>query len=235
MKRLFAAIRNDFRLQWRYGLYYAAAFVSVVWIALLSRIPSRSLALALPFIIFTDLAVIGFYFIAGMIMFEKGEDTLSALVVTPLSFWEYLASKLITLTLLAMAVTFVVVVPASRGQGISPAPLAAGVVLTSLIILLVGFIAAARYDSISSFLLPSQLYLLPLSLPVLHYFGYWQSPVLYLIPTQGSLFLLRGAFTPLESWQVVYSLVYQVVWLIVLARLAHWSYNRYIIAGRGVH
>jgi fluoroquinolone transport system permease protein len=133
-----------------------------------------------------------------------------------------------------MAVTFVVVVPASRGGGLSPALLAAGVVLTSLIALLVGFIAAARYDSVSSFLLPSQLYLLPLNLPVLHYFGYWQSPFLYLIPTQGSLILLRGAFTPVEAWQVVYALAYQVIWVAVLARLALRAYNRYIIAGRGV-
>ncbi len=235
MNRLFAAIRHDFRLQWRYGLYYAAVFVSVVWIALLSQIPPRSLDLALPFIIFTDLAVIGFYFIAGMVMFEKGEDTLSALAVTPLSFWEYLASKLITLTVLALAVTFAVVVPASRGEGFSPAMLAAGVVLTSLIFLLVGFIAAVRYDSISSFLLPSQLYLLPLSLPVLHYFGYWQAPVLYLIPTQSSLILLRGAFTPVEAWQVVCATVYQIIWVAVLARLALRAYDRYIIAGRGVH
>ena len=39
-------------------------------------------------------AIIGFFFIAGTVFFEKQERTLGAVISTPLRFWEYLSAKL---------------------------------------------------------------------------------------------------------------------------------------------
>ena len=68
MSRLLANLRLDFRLQLRFGFYYAAGFMALVWIAILLQIPSGALPVAVPFIVFTDLSVVGFYFIAGMLL-----------------------------------------------------------------------------------------------------------------------------------------------------------------------
>lgn len=232
MTRLLSSIRQDFRLQKRYGIYYAAAFVTLVWLLLLRQVPNTALDIAVPFIIFTDLGVVGFYFIAGMLLFEKGEGTLSALVVTPLRFWEYLCARLATLTFLALAISFAVVA-VSYGAGFNVFMLGLGVVLTSLITLLVGFISVVPYRSISSYLLPSQFYLMALYFPLVDYFGYWQSPVFYLLPTQGSLLLLKSAFLPVETWQIVYSVLYQCLWVVFLSLLARRAFERHIVAGEG--
>jgi fluoroquinolone transport system permease protein len=232
MNRMFSTTLLDLRLQQRYNFFYAAAFVTLVWIVVLRLFPAGMLDLVVPFIIFVDLGVIGFYFIAGMILFEKGEHTLEALVVTPLRFREYLSAKLATLTLLALVVSLVVVVSA-YGFGFNLLLLLLGTALTSLIGLLVGFISVAPYRAISAYLLPSQLYFLPFNLPIIDYFGWWESPLFYLIPTQGSLLLLRGAFEPIATWQIVYAIGYQALWIGLLVWVARRMFDRYIVGRQG--
>ncbi len=232
MSRLLSAVRWDLRLQRRYGIYYAGGFVTLVWIAVLLQIPSRALNVAVPFIVFTDLGVIGFYFIAGILLLEKGERTLRAVQITPLRLGEYLEAKLITLTLLAVVISLLVVV-ASYGPGFNLTLLLLGVVLASLIALLVGLIAVAPFDSISRFMIPSQLYLLVMYLPLMHYFGWWRHPVFYLIPTHGSLLLLRGAFAPMQRWQMVYAVLYQLLWLGLLIPAARRRFHRHISGRAG--
>lgn len=232
MNRVIATTRLDLRLQWRYGFFYAAAFITLVWIVLLGLFPRSLLNVAVPFIIFADLGVIGFFFIAGMVLFEKSEQTLDALIVTPLRFGEYLFGKLATLTLMALVISLAVVVGV-YGFGFNLPLLALGVILTSLLALLVGFISVAPYTSISAYLLPSQLLYLPLNLPLIHYFGWWEHPLFYLIPTHGSLILLRAAFDPVPLWQLGYAIAYQVLWMGVLVWVARWAFNRYIVAREG--
>ncbi len=234
MSRLGAAVRLDLLLQLRYGFYHAAAFVTLVWIALLHPLPDSLLDLAVPFVIFTDLAVTGYYFIAGMVLFERGEGTLFALLSTPLRFREYLASKLATLTALAAVMSLVVVV-AAYGLRFDAALFVLGVVFTSLISLLIGFIVVAPFDSISRYLIPSQVPMVVLGLPLLHLFGVWESPLFYLLPTQGSVLLLGGAFgtVSLSVWQVAYAVIYQLVWVYGFAVLARWAFDRYVIQRKG--
>jgi fluoroquinolone transport system permease protein len=227
-------VRLDVLLQIRYGFYYAAAFVTLVWIALLYPLPASILDLAVPFVVFTDLAVMGYYFIAGMVLFEKGEETLFALVSTPLRFREYLASKLVTLTALAVVVSLVVVV-AGYGFGFDAALLVLGVILMSLVSLLVGFIMISPFDSISSYLIPSQIPFLVMGLPLIHFFGLWESPLFYLIPTHGTLLLLGDAFDTgsVAAWQVLYAVLYQLMWIYGLIFLAYRAFDRYVVARKG--
>ena len=234
MRRLGATLRLDLLMQFRYGFYYAAAFTALVWIALLSALPAPVLDVAVPFMIFADLAVVGYYFIAGTVLFEKGEATLFALVSTPLRFGEYLASKLVTLTALAVVMSLVVVI-VSYGFEFDAALLMLGVILTSLIALLLGFIFVSPFEAISSYVVPSAIPHLIMAVPLIHFFGIWESPVFYLFPTQGSLFLLGGAFgtVSLTGWQLLYAVLYQVFWVIGLSLLARRAFERYIVARKG--
>lgn len=234
MSRFLSTMRLDLLQQLRYGFYYAAGFVTLLWIALLYSLPEAVEEIAVTFVVFTDLAAVGYVFIAGTVLFEKGEKTLFALLSTPLRFREYLASKIATLTALAIVMSLVVI-GASYGFGFDPALLVLGVFFTSLISLLVGFIFVAPFDSISEYLIPGQLPTLVLVAPLVHFFGIWESPIFYLIPTQGSLLLLGGAFgiTQLFAWQIVYSVLYQLLWVAGLALLARWVFDRYIVARGG--
>ncbi|KUG02358.1 putative antibiotic-transport integral membrane leucine and valine rich protein abc transporter [hydrocarbon metagenome] len=232
MNRLTTTLKMDFKLQARYGFYYAAAFVTLVWIAILLALPAAFLPLAVPLIIFTDLGIVGMIFIAGQVVFEKTEGTIYAINVTPVTFGEYLAGKLLSLTILAWIISLVVVL-AVYGTGAYLFFLTIGIILTSLIGLLVGLIAVAPYNSISRFIMPAQLYLLIMNLPLIDYFGWYESWLVYLIPTQGSLILLKGAFVPEDTWLLVYAVLYQAVWVGILVVWARKRFEKYIVAQKG--
>jgi fluoroquinolone transport system permease protein len=170
------------------------------------------------------------------VFFEKQERTLGAVISTPLRFWEYLPAKLTVLLGITLFVAAIVVTVA-HGFAYHLAPLLAGVVLATLLMLLVGFITSLPFASVSDWFLAATIPLaVMLALPVLHYCGVWPNPVLYLIPTQGPLLLLATAFdqVTLAPWQVAYALVYPGVCLAGLCWLANAMFDRYVIERSGV-
>lgn len=232
MSRFFSALRLSLLLQLRYGFLYAAAFVGALYVALLLPLPGSVLEVAGPLVVFSELAVVGYYFIAGMVLFEKSERTLYALVSTPLRFSEYLGSRLATLTLLASALSLAVVT-AVYGTEFNAALLLAGVALLSLISLLAGFISVLPFDSITRYLIPSQIPMFVMALPLVSFLGIWQSPVFYLIPTHGALILLDAAFeAAIPLWQLLYAVLYGLLWIFILYLLARLLFSRYVVRGR---
>lgn len=231
MSRLVSLVRLDLLLQLRYGFYYAAAFVTLLWIVLLYPLPVSTLDLATPLVIFAELAVIGYYFIAGTVLFEKGERTLFAVTITPTRFGEYLVSKLATLTAMATGASLVLALTI-YGTDFDVGLLLSGVILVSLISLLAGFITVLPFDQITRYLIPSQLPLTLISVPLVSFLGIWHSPVFYLFPTHGPLLLLGGAFgtIPLASWQILYAIVYGLLCIFMLVLAAHRMFTRYVVA-----
>ena len=65
MHRLAATVRLDLRLQWRNGFYYVVAFVLACWFVLLTRLPAIDWGYVLPAVVFGNLVMVNFYFIAG--------------------------------------------------------------------------------------------------------------------------------------------------------------------------
>jgi fluoroquinolone transport system permease protein len=104
-----------------------------------------------------------------------------------------------------------------------------------VISLLVGFITVSPFDSISSYIIPSGIPLLVMGLPLIHFLGLSESPLLYLIPTQGSMLLLGAAFetASLAAWQILYAVLYQLLWICGLILLAYRTFDRYIVSSKG--
>lgn len=229
-----AVVTLDLRLQWRYGFCYATAFSIVLWEVIVVLIPDGLKLTAMPYIVFGDSVLIGFFFIAGAVFFEKGERTLFALLSTPVRFRHYLASKLATLSLLSLVAAGVVSV-SGAGLAFNLGMLFVAVVLCTLLFLLCGLITAAPFPSMTDWLIPSTGVIAALNVPLLAYVGIWDHPAFYLLPTQGSLLLLGSAFGQLDlsSWQLAYALAYQLLWIACLARLARTVFDRYVVAKEG--
>ena len=233
MHRLAATVALDLRLQVRNGFYYAVAFVLACWFVVLTRLPPIDWGYLLPAVVFGNLVMVNFYFAAGLVLLEKGEGTLVAQVVTPLADWEYLASKTLTLAALSV-VEQVVIVGSAYGGGFAAGPLVAGVVLASVLYTLTGFLLVARYRSINEFMFPSVLFTTVLSLPMLHYFGLWDTWLLHLHPFAAPLVLLGGAFRPLAPWEWAYGMLYSAAWAGLLLLAGRRAFDRFIVAREGV-
>ena len=234
MLRLAATVRLDLRLQMRNGFYYAVAFVLVCWFALLAFLPSVDWGYILPAFVAGNLVMVNFYFVAGLVLLEKREGTLEAQVVTPLAAWEYLVSKTVTLAALSL-VEQVVIVWSAFGGGFAGGPLVCGTVLAAILYSLTGFVLVARYRSINEYLIPSVLFTAVLLLPVFHYFGLWDTWLLYLHPLRAPLALLAGAFRPIPPWQWVYGVLYSSIWAGLLLIASQRAFDRFIVARKGSH
>jgi fluoroquinolone transport system permease protein len=232
MRRLLATLTCDVRLQFRNGFYYAAAFVVALWILLVSQLPALDWGWLLPAVVLNNLVISTFFFLAGLVLLEKGEGTLEALIVTPLRRGEYLVSKAATLAGLALLENFAIVASLA-GLRFGALMLAVGTVLAAWIFCLLGFLAVIRYTSINEFLLPSMLYVTLLFVPLLPFFGIIESPLFYLHPLQAPLVLLESAFRPIETWQAVYGLMYSALWIGLLHRLARQAFDRFVVPGMG--
>lgn len=236
MTRFSSTLRLELTLQHRQKFLYAAIFSGLIWLAVLLPMPPGLRPVAEPYILLGDIAIIGFFFIGGIVFFEKQERTLGAVISTPLRFWEYLAAKLTVLVVISLTVALVVVT-IGHGLAYHVVPLVIGVALGTLMMLLVGFITSLPFTSVSDWFMSATLPLAVMSgLPVLHYSGVWPNPMLYVIPTQGPLLLLGAAFDQvnLAPQQVVYAVMYPIVCLAGLWLAAERLFGRYVIERSGV-
>jgi fluoroquinolone transport system permease protein len=234
MSRLASALRLELTLQVRQKFLHAGIFSGLIWLAVLLPMPVNLRPVAEPYVLVGDISIIGFFFIGGIVFFEKQERTLGAIVSTPLRFWEYLAAKLIVLVLISLFVA-VAVATISSGLGYDLAQVVVGVVLGTLVMLLVSFISSLPFASVTDWFLAATIPLMVLSLPILFYSGVWPNPVLYLIPSQGPLLLLGSAFdqVALAPWQVVYAVLYPLVCVVGLCWAAKAAFGHYVIERSG--
>lgn len=232
-RRLFATLRCDMRLQMRNGFYYVTLFVLGFWALLVTQMPALNLNWLMPMIVLGNMVINTFYFIAALVLLEKGEGSLQSQVVTPLRPWEYLACKVLSLSALTLAENLILVL-LFAGFSFHPLPLLLGMLCGAALFSLAGFIVVARYESINEFLMPSVGYTILLMLPLLAYMGNWQHWILYLHPLQAPLVLLQSAFQPLSRWEVLYGIVYSLGWILIAGKISLDAFARYLITREGV-
>ena len=103
MNRLRAALALELTVEWRYRIPAVALVVTAVWTLVLLAMPAPLARGAGPVILTIDTATFGSFFIAALVLFERGEGALAALAVSPLRFGEYLGAKVAVLTGLSVA------------------------------------------------------------------------------------------------------------------------------------
>lgn len=184
-------IAHDARLQWRYGIYAAYAFVVLLYVAVLVGVGQYLPDWAIGVIVFSDPAAVGFFFLGGLLMLERSERVRAPLAVSPLRPITYLTSKVITLTGLAL-VSCAIIVPFGH-EAANPALLLVAVAVTSLQYLGIGMPIGLRFRTVSGYIIGSSMLLTP---PIaLGFLALVEpiSPWLYLIPAVSQLKLMLVA------------------------------------------
>lgn len=188
-----AVIAFDIRFQFRHGFYYAYLFVSAVYILFLWFIPPELKQPLAVIMVFSDPGVMGFFFVGGILLLERGQGVLDNLFITPLEPWEFIFSKCISLAFLALSTSLAILL-FTFGFAFNPLPLALGVVLTSFISTLAGLALAAKASSLNGYLISSPLFQVPFTLPLIDYVGLLPSSLFYLLPGKASLVLIDASF-----------------------------------------
>ena len=231
MNRLIATIRRDMTVQYRYRLYAVTGFMVLVWgvlLRLVARVGQADAGALVPAFLVFNLIITTFYFMAALLLFEKDEGTLTALVTTPLRGRDYLASKVVTLTLLALVESLLIVV-LLFGTAYRWIPLLGGTTLLGVMYVLAGFISVVRYDAINAWLMPSVVVVTALVLPLLAHFGLVGSWLYYLHPTGPALRLVEAAFVPMQPGVVGLAAAAALLWTGAAFMWARRRFQRFVV------
>jgi fluoroquinolone transport system permease protein len=189
-------------------------------------------------LLFFDPAIIGIMFVGALVLFEKSENVLQALVITPMKVDDYILSKITSLTLLSIisAVIFIVLLYIFSGVDFNILYVTSGIILTSVMLILLGFILVSRVNSLNEYLLVMVISFLGLLFPpMLHLSGIYENSIFYLWPTQASFILFTGVFSAsnLEIWESIYGIIYQIIWIGILYFFAKRAFYKHIVLKGG--
>ena len=163
--RVSALLINDIKLQQRNGIYYAYAFVLLAYISLLYFLGSYFPSWALGILIYSDPAVLGFFFLGALMMLEKSEGTRIAFAVTPVRAFDYYLAKLISLT--GVSLVSVILIGLFAHDHINWPLYLTTVTIISATFVSFGFPIALYFRTATSYLMGAALILTPILLPMI--------------------------------------------------------------------
>lgn len=168
----------DMKFQAKYGFYFLYAVLTAIYIVILFAIPKAWRSDAATILIFSDPAAMGLFFMGAIILLEKSQRVPCAFSVSPIRPMEYIASKVISLCVIATLVA--TIIAASTGARHLPLVFL-GTALSGMIFTLLGLIVATKITSLNQFILwtvpiemvgfvPAILYILGISTTWLRYY-----------------------------------------------------------------
>jgi fluoroquinolone transport system permease protein len=231
-------LKWEFKLLFRYKIIHISILSVFLYFLTTQAIPDLDRSIFHSLLLFFDPAIIGIMFVGALVLFEKSENVLQALVITPMIVDDYILSKITSLTILSIisAVIFITLLNIFSGVEFDVLFLFSGIVLTSVMLILLGFTLVSRVNSINEYLLAMVVSFLGLLFPpMLHLSGIYENIVFYLWPTHASLLLFIGVFnsSSLESFEIVYGIIYQIIWILILYFLAKKAFHKYIVLKGG--
>ena len=216
INKFLAVLSWDFRLQYRYYFWTVGLIVTGVWVLLLSALTEEASAQIIPALIFADIGQIGLIFIGGMLYLERRQGTIAVAAVMPVSTGAWLAAKLVSLSLLCTFCAVVVVVfnvGSVNWLRVVPAIALSAALFTSF-----GFLLACPFDKIMNYFMVMALALAVLSLPLLDYLEIVDSTLMWILPSQASMWVLAGSFQEMPAISFYGVLLLLFAWIALL----HW-------------
>ena len=229
MKSIIQLALWDWKIQGRYQIQTVAVVLTLLYWLLFYALPFENIDGLIIVCVYSDPAALGMVFVGALVLFEKNERTLQAMAVSPVPGSGYLWSKALSLTVLSLFLGLAMAI-AGHGWQLHYFWLAIGIILTGLFFTFIGFLAVARVNSINQYILFLFPFLVVFNLPIFNFLKITDSWLLYLLPSQGSFLLLEAGFgRDISYWQLIYSVGYLLISIVVAYRLALRAYHRHII------
>lgn len=203
--RMWMTVCHDLRFQWRHKFYLIYMLVCTIYLLLLHSIPTDYKTTVALLLTFSDPSALGLILAGGIVLLEKDQGIHDNLFVTPLRVTEYLLAKASSLALLSISSAWAIHL-FSIGVPASPFHFTIGILLTSSFFTLLSIGVVVRSQSVNGFILRSQLYALPFALPLLDFFHIGNQYLYMIIPTEGTLLLLKSMFKQPTVAETLYAI-----------------------------
>lgn len=148
--RLGRLIRGDIHFQWKYGFYFIYFILTLLYVCVIASLSEYWKKDIAAIMIYSDPAAMGLFFMGAIVLLEKSQKVLNAMVVSPVKVSEYILSK--TIAMIAISTIIALILGLVSGSNHLLA-IAVGTALTSAIFTMLGIIAATRISNLNQFLI----------------------------------------------------------------------------------
>lgn len=148
--RLGCLIRGDIHFQWKYGFYFIYFILTLLYVCAIAALPEHWKNNIAAIMIYSDPAAMGLFFMGAIVLLEKSQKVLNAMVVSPVKVSEYILSKTIALIAISSIIALILGLVSGSNHLFG---IAAGTALTSAIFTMLGIIAATRISNLNQFLI----------------------------------------------------------------------------------
>lgn len=219
MSAIRTLLRWDIILLYRNSLFQISGIITLVYIGIFYLLrPLGNLYIPLIVLIFNDPVIICFMFSGVLWLFDKNQNTMQALSVLPLPRINYLISKTMALSLLAMILSILMTI-AAVGFDFNIFHLSVSVFLSSVMFCALGFTIGSVSKNFLAFIMKSLPVFIASAVPFLLLFDfiniYWLIP----FPTLGSVMILQSAFVEKSLSFVLAGYVSLLVWVAVILKI----------------
>ncbi len=221
-------LKKEIILQWRQGFWLVYFVFTAIYVTVLLSLPEKNRMLVSLILILSDTTMLGVIFIGALVLLEKQQAVIQSLFVTPLEPSQYIWSKTLSLSLIAISMSILVYLPVWHFSAYTPLLLAT-IAFTAGTFVLLGLGLAARIDTINQYFGLLMGVTMLLILPVLPYMLLEQHPIFLILPYVASLDLMLGALNPLPVWRILLDIVLLVVWGYIAYRYAIRRVTRYLV------
>lgn len=222
--RFFTSIRWEFLLLTRYRVVAVSLIIAGLYAGLFFTLNLHYNDLVILCVI-SDPVMMGFMFTGVLILYDKNQNTLGVLNITPANPGVKLAARAAALTLLALLCSFAIAL-AGRGLTFHYALFAVAVILSSFLFYYIGILCLAGVASFNGFLMRSVVYLFPFFIPFLELFDLYSHPLFYLIPTKAVLVLFQASFESASLFDLIYAFIYLSVLTVSAGVVASRKYEK---------
>jgi fluoroquinolone transport system permease protein len=221
-------LKKEITLQWRQGFWLVYFVFTAIYVTVLLNLPEKNRMLVSLILILSDTTMLGIIFIGALVLLEKQQAVIQSLFVTPLEPSQYIWSKTISLSLIAVCMSMLVYLPVWHFTAYTLLLLAC-IAFTAGTFVLLGLGLAARVDTINQYFGLMMGASMVLILPVLPYLLLEQHPVFLFLPYVASLDLMLGARESLPLWRIFLDIILLVAWGYIAYKFALRRVTRYLV------
>ena len=221
-------LKKEITLQWRQGFWLVYFVFTAIYVTVLFNIPEKNRMLVSLILILSDTTMLGIIFIGALVLLEKQQAVIQSLFVTPLEPSQYIWSKTISLSLIAVCMSMLVYLPVWHFTAYTLLLLAC-IAFTAGTFVLLGLGLAVRVDTINQYFGLMMGASMLLILPVLPYLLLEQHPVFLFLPYVASLDLMLGARESLPLWRIFLDIILLVAWGYIAYKFALRRVTRYLV------
>ena len=148
--RLGRLIRGDIHFEWKYGFYFIYFILTLLYVCAIAALPEHWKNNIAAIMIYSDPAAMGLFFMGAIVLLEKSQKVLNAMVVSPVKVSEYILSKTVALIAISTIIAMILGLVSGSNHLLG---IAVGTALTSAIFTMLGIIAATRISNLNQFLI----------------------------------------------------------------------------------